>query len=312
MVPVSAPAAWALLCGLTFGTGLWLLVSMAPRLTRPRLVNRIAPYLVDVSSGARELVARRPADPLPLFGVLFTPVFTRARELLGGMLGGAATIQLRLRQAGSPLTVEAFRSHQLVWGLGGVAVGVLASVGIPSVTALGGVAVVGLCGALGVMAGDLLLQRAARGRLVRLTGELPTVLEFLTLSLSAGEGILDAVRRVARISRGELATELSSVVADVNAGMPFAASLTRLAAELRLPALSRSVEQITAALERGTPLADVLSAQSQDARDEAKRALLELAGKKEVAMMVPLVFLILPMTIIFAIFPGIFVLQFGF
>ena len=309
---MSAPAAWALLCGLGFGTGLWLLVSMTPRLARPRLVNRIAPYLVDVSSGAREMLARRPADPLPLFGVLLTPVFMRARELLGGILGGAATIQLRLRQAGSPLTVEAFRSHQLVWGLGGIAVGVLASVGIASVTIPGGVVIVGLCGAIGVVACDLLLQRSAKARMVRLTGELPTVLEFLTLSLSAGEGILDAVRRVARIGRGELTAELSSVVADVNAGMPFATSLTTLAAELRLPALSRCVEQITAALERGAPLAEVLSAQAHDARDEAKRALIELAGKKEVAMMIPLVFLILPLTIIFAIFPGIFVLQFGF
>jgi tight adherence protein C len=30
-----------------------------------------------------------------------------------------------------------------------------------------------------------------------------------------------------------------------------------------------------------------------------------------VAMLVPLVFLILPVTIVFAIYPGIFVLQFG-
>ncbi|MDQ1581930.1 MAG: tight adherence protein, partial [Microbacteriaceae bacterium] len=66
------------------------------------------------------------------------------------------------------------------------------------------------------------------------------------------------------------------------------------------------------ALERGTPLAEVLRAQAQDARDETKRALIELAGKKEVAMLVPLVFLILPVTVLFAIFPGIFVLQAGF
>jgi len=65
-------------------------------------------------------------------------------------------------------------------------------------------------------------------------------------------------------------------------------------------------------LERGTPLAEVLRAQAQDARDEAKRELLEVAGKKEVAMLVPLVFLILPITVIFAIFPGIAVLQMGF
>jgi tight adherence protein C len=71
------------------------------------------------------------------------------------------------------------------------------------------------------------------------------------------------------------------------------------------------VEQVTGALERGTPLAEVLRAQAQDSRDEAKRELLEVAGKKEVAMLVPLVFLILPVTILFAIFPGIFVLQLG-
>ena len=63
---------------------------------------------------------------------------------------------------------------------------------------------------------------------------------------------------------------------------------------------------------RGTPLAEILRAQAQDARDEAKRDLLETAGKKEVGMLVPLVFLILPITIVFAIYPGIFVLQLGF
>ena len=138
------------------------------------------------------------------------------------------------------------------------------------------------------------------------------MLEFLTLSLSAGEGVLDAVRRVSRISRGELAVELSGTVAAVNTGLPFGESLQKLAADLQLPPLTRAVEQIVGALERGTPLAEVLRAQAQDARDDAKRELLETAGKKEVAMLLPLVFLILPLTIFFAIFPGIYVLQLGF
>ena len=88
--------------------------------------------------------------------------------------------------------------------------------------------------------------------------------------------------------------------------------MTSLSDDLQLPAFSRCVEQIIGALERGTPLAEVLRAQAQDVRDDSKRVLLEVAGKKEVAMMVPLVFLILPTTIAFAIFPGIFVLQLGF
>ena len=142
--------------------------------------------------------------------------------------------------------------------------------------------------------------------------ELPTVLEFLTLRLSAGEGILDSIRRVSRVSRGELSRELATVTADVATGMPLAQTLSRLAADLELPPFTRCVEQLVGALERGTPLVEVLRAQAQDVRDDAKRDLLEVAGKKEVAMLVPLVFLILPTTIAFAVFPATLVLQMGF
>jgi tight adherence protein C len=247
--------------------------------------------------------------------MLFAPMLERARVLLGRLLGGASTIELRLRQSGSSLTVEAFRSRQLVWGLCGAVLGLLAVVAIsrsqPIVPTLQ-VLIVVLPAAGGVVLRDYLLQRAARARLERISNELPTILEFLTLSLSAGEGILDALRRVSRISHGALAGEFSDVVAGVNTGLPLGESLETMANGIRLPALSRCVEQITGALERGTPLSEVLRAQAQDGRDDAKRDLLEIAGKKEVAMLIPLVFLILPTTIAFAIFPGIFVLQMGF
>ena len=66
------------------------------------------------------------------------------------------------------------------------------------------------------------------------------------------------------------------------------------------------------ALERGTPLSQTLQAQAVDARDAAKRELLEAAGKKEISMLVPLVFGLLPTTVAFALWPGIYVLQVGF
>jgi tight adherence protein C len=312
---VTSLTAWAAVCGMALGLGLWSLASLLPRLGRPRLVSRVAPYLADVSPGARELLDRRTSDPLPVVGMLFAPMLERARVLLGRLLGGASTIELRLRQSGSSLTVEAFRSRQLVWGLCGAVLGLLAVVAIsrsqPIVPTLQ-VLIVVLPAAGGVVLRDYLLQRAARARLERISNELPTILEFLTLSLSAGEGILDALRRVSRISHGALAGEFSDVVAGVNTGLPLGESLETMANGIRLPALSRCVEQITGALERGTPLSEVLRAQAQDGRDDAKRDLLEIAGKKEVAMLIPLVFLILPTTIAFAIFPGIFVLQMGF
>jgi tight adherence protein C len=311
---MTAAMAWATLCGLALGVGLWALVSMTPRLSRPRLIDRVAPFVLDVSPAARELVARRPADPLPVLGFVFSPLVDSLRRALGVLLGGPDATAHRLRQAGSSLTVDAFRGGQLLWAAVGAAVGVAGAVGAGRSAALPVIALIGivaLFAAAGVALRDYALQREAKGRLARMVGELPTVLEFLTLSLSAGEGILDAVRRVSRVSSGELAGELSRVVADVNTGLPFAESLDRVARDLDLAPFTRFVEQVTGALDRGTPIVEVLRAQAQDSREDAKRRLLELAGRKEVAMLFPLVFLILPITIAFAIFPGIVVLRMG-
>jgi tight adherence protein C len=315
VVPVTAAGAWAIVCGLAFGLGLWMLVSLVPRLSRPRLANRVAPYLVDVSENARALLGSGAANPLPVLGSLFGPLLDRMRTVLVPLLGGSAAIGLRLRQSGSELSVEAFRSRQLAWTVGGVALGVVGAFALAQAEPVPfavHVVLVAVTGAVGFILCDRLLQRAAKARMTRMTAELPVVLEFLTLSLSAGEGILDSIRRIATTSRGELAAELGGVVAAVNSGAALAESLQRLADGIRLPALSRCVDQVVGALERGTPLAEVLRAQAQDTREQSKRDLLELAGKKEVAMMIPLVFLILPVTILFAVFPGIFVLQVGF
>ena len=52
-------------------------------------------------------------------------------------------------------------------------------------------------------------------------------------------------------------------------------------------------------------LAEVLRAQAADVREAGKRRLLEAGGRKEIAMMVPVVFLVLPVTVLFALFPGL-------
>lgn len=315
MVRVTTLLALAVPAGIVLGLGLWTLLGLVPRVGAPRLAARIAPYVADVSPAARELLDRRPAEPLPYLGGLLAPLGRRIRALLGAVFGGDDSVERRLRQAGWTMGVEALRGRQLLGGAAGAALGVLAAVGIARSTAvspllLGVIVAVGL--AIGILLPDQLLTRAARSRRDRIAAELPTVLEFLTLSLSAGEAVLDALRRVARASNGDLARELGVVVAQVNAGVPLAVALERCADELQLPALSRTVDQLVGALERGTPLVDVLRAQAQDSRDDAKRALLESAGRKEIAMMIPLVFGVLPVTVAFAIFPGIMVLRLGF
>lgn len=315
MVPVSPSVALGIALGATLGIGLWSLVSLVPRLNRPRLLYRVAPYLVDISPGARELLASRDTSPLPIVGTVFGPAFGWVRRALGGALGGTAAIRLRLRQGGLDSTVDAFRSRQLVFAITGTLAGTVIAVTVAqlqSVPVPAQLGIVLLGGISGIVLCDAVLARTASRRLARMTDELPTVLEFLTLSLSAGEGIPDAVRRIVRVSRGELAGELGAMMAAVGTGIPFSQSLRMLEDDLHLEPFTRAADQIIGALDRGTPLAEVLRAQAHDARDEAKRRLLESAGRKEVAMLVPLVFLILPVTIVFAIFPGIFVLRLGF
>jgi tight adherence protein C len=308
---MSTWGSWAVLCGLGLGVGLWLLLSMLPRLSRPSLALRVAPYVVDLSSDAREILDRRPVNPLPVFGMVFSPLLGPSRRILDRVVGGADLTERRLRQAAVPLTVEAFRLRQLVWGAIGGCLGAVVAVATDVVRPIPialQIAVVLLAVVGGILGRDAILQRQAAARSARMATELPTVLEFLTLSLSAGEGILDAIRRVSRISRGELASELATVTTAVAAGLPLADTLNTVAQKLEIPAFTRATEQLVGALERGTPLSDVLRAQAQDSRVESRRDLLEAAGKKEVAML----FLILPLTILFAVFPAIFVLQVGF
>jgi tight adherence protein C len=120
------------------------------------------------------------------------------------------------------------------------------------------------------------------------------------------------MRRVAAVSSGEFSLEFRRVVSDVGSGVPLSRALLELSDRIRVASLTRTVEQLTGALERGSPLADTLRAQASDARVEGKRRLLESAGRKEVAMLVPLVFLILPLSVAFAVLPGLLVLRTGF
>jgi tight adherence protein C len=312
---MSTTPAWGLVLGVLLGVGVWSVLAVLPRMGGPTLADRVAPYLVDVSEGARLFTVKRVVAPLPILGTLFAPVVHRLAELLGRIVGGNTVIQHRLNQAGSTATVHRYRAEQLGWAAGGFGAGVITSALGAANGSLPAVLLVAapVSGAFaGVIARDVVLKRSARARLARIAAELPTILEFLSLSLSAGEGILDSIRRVGRVGSGELSREFRSAVSAVHTGIPLGTALAELARRVDLPGLTRCVEQLSAALERGSPLADVLRAQAQDARDEAKRGLIEAAGKKEVAMLVPLVFLILPLSVLFAVFPGVFVLQSGF
>lgn len=307
MTLVMTDLAFAVVLGGAFGLGMCLLVSLAPRWGAPSLSRRIAPYLRDIADpqGITPISAMRVLDGEMLRGAL------QAR--MTALAGGSASIERRLHQAGWAMDAATFRGRQLAWTIVGVILGGAAVVALVLVgRGSGAVALLPpLAGVVAAVACDARLTHAARARIGRIQEELPTVLEFLALCLSAGEGILDSLRRVSDVGAGELTAELRGVVLSVGTGSSLPDALNRFSSRLEIPALSRSVDQLVAAIDRGAPLAHVLHSQALDAREDAKRGLIERAGRKEIYMLIPLVFLILPLSVLFAVFPGIFMLRLG-
>jgi len=153
------------------------------------------------------------------------------------------------------------------------------------------------------------LASQANKRRLCIEEQLPAVLDLLAFAVSAGEPVLLALRRISKSCTGPLVTELGKVVNSVNSGEGLLLALNQMSNQIESQSLNRATHSLELALERGTPLAQVLRAQASDARAHKLRMLLVLAGHKETSMMLPVVFLILPMIVAVALYPGMIALQ---
>ncbi|TQK69987.1 type II secretion system F family protein [Nocardioides sp. SLBN-35] len=299
------PAVTGALLGLVAGLGLALVATRAVAIRRPRLEDRVLPYVRDLTPARRTTT---PAGARSTATLLLGPLLRRAADGVERVVGGAPSVRRRLARSASSLSLHEFRVQQVQWGLVGFAIaaayGVLRTWTRPSSPLPLLLACVGAF-ACGVLLRDNRLSAQVRRREAAMLAEFPTVAELLALSVAAGEGPVGALDRVVRRSGGELSRELGDVLARVRTGEPVADAFDRLAATTGLSVVARFAHGIAVAIERGTPLADVLHAQAADVREAGRRELIEQASRKEIAMMVPVVFLVMPTTVLFAFWPGL-------
>ena len=269
---LSIVAGWSWLgagLGAMLAAGLLLFFVGLPVNRRPGLEDRLAPYLRDTARPSR-LLAARADNSLPGLLLILRPVLDDLGRGVERVLGGAASVRRRMQRAGLSPDVESFRAEQVVWGvvggLGGLVVATLmwlrdgGSVIVP-------VLIVFFAVATGIVARDQMLTMSANKRERQMLAEFPTVAELLALAVGAGEGAIGALERVCRLSHGQLAAELRQCLADARAGANLPVALQGLADRTGLASLARFVDGIVIAVERGTPLADVLRAQAQDVRE---------------------------------------------
>ena len=271
------------LLGLVAGSGL-LLVAAWLQARRPLSVGqRIAPYVV---GPPRSTSTNGPsADAWSTLLRILAPRRGRRRSLVGHEAAG--------------------------WGAGGAVAGVALGFVLQrdGTSPLGLTLLVAFGATSGVLLAGQVRARKTRRRRALIDEQLPTVAELLAFAVAAGESTLAALDRIARSLDCALADEIATVVADVRAGHPLEAALHGMSQRVGSPSVTRFVDGLLVALERGTPLAEILRAQAADARADERRRLLELAGRKDVAMLVPVVFLILPTVVLVALFPGISALR---
>ena len=296
------------LIGLVLSVGLVIsIVGFAGRRPLP-ISQRVAPYL-----GRRGDVAPRAsngslADDGSTLGAIYLPLVRDVVRFIDRNSATRSALERRLASAGMQMTVAEFRLQQLTWvvAAGGIGLGscLIFKASGHDFAVLPALIFVLISAGVGWLLRDYLLTRTVTRRRDYVRASLPGVAELLALAVASGESAHAALDRVGRTMHGPLADECARACDETSTGVGFIESLERMADRLDVVAVRRFVDGLSIAVSRGTPLADVLRAQAADARADRHRALLELAGRKEVLMLIPLVFLILPTVVLVALFPA--------
>lgn len=217
----------------------------------------------------------------------------------------------RLLAAGSTKSVHGFRLERVA---AGAAVGMLLAVALVALQAEAISAATVLASMLGAASGSGLWDRAltvqAGRRSTRMVAKLPLALDLLSIAVRSGESVEASMRRVGVcLDDTELGREFQRVGSDIRSGMSTVEALQNFAKGSSDHRLQRSARALALAIENGTPVASVLNAQASDVREAERRALLEAGGKREVWMLVPVVFFLLPALVLLVFYPSLVALD---
>ena len=143
--------------------------------------------------------------------------------------------------------------------------------------------------------------------------ELVIILQMISIMISAGESPMTALKYVSGRSDGYLPKLFNKSFEKYSTGVNLTQTLEFIAAATHSAQVRRLTNSIQIAVERGTPILDVLNNQILALNKQINLELLKKSGKSEIALLIPVVFLILPVSISFAIWPSLYGLnQAGF
>ncbi|MFN8039115.1 MAG: type II secretion system F family protein [Acidimicrobiales bacterium] len=261
--------------------GLVLVLAELPWFRRPRLVDRISPYVAGASRRSR----RSGRISASSFRDVAAPLARDVGDRLARLFGVGEALAARLDRVGSPLDSQAFRLRQLGWS-----VATFAGAGVACV-ALGPPAPLALLALLGApLLAFLVLEQqlatASADRQQRTLYELPVVAEQLGMLVSAGYSLGAAIDRVGRRGSGVCAEDLRRVAARIRHGLSEAAALQEWASRADVEALDRLVAVLSLNRE-ASDLGRLIGDEARSIRQEVHRRLLEAIERRSQQVWIP-------------------------
>ena len=141
-----------------------------------------------------------------------------------------------------------------------------------------------------------------------LLSEVPLQLELMAARLQNGENIYSVLESGSRAS-GKFGMALGRVSLRLRLGESLDAALEAMAREEASPLVTELSNKLRAGISKGTPMSKQLILMADSARTQFRVQQLKAAGRNELRMLVPLVFVILPVTVAFAVLPSLGLIQ---
>jgi Flp pilus assembly protein TadB len=153
-----------------------------------------------------------------------------------------------------------------------------------------------------------LLQVITRSQMnySELNQELAKILQMLAIMISAGESPVTALRYISQRSSGKLALLIKTSLGNYEQNGNLYKTLEFVSSATNSAQVRRLLNAVRISAERGSPMLDTLQNQVRSLNKEIKVNLLNRAGKSEIVLLIPVVFLILPTSILFAVWPSIY------
>lgn len=156
------------------------------------------------------------------------------------------------------------------------------------------------------------IPHLAKSNQLTLLMEIPEFCSVLWFLISAGHNLEQALRITLSKTSGQVSDEFMAVIQNVDFGGIVQLELENLSQKTKNPWIRELATKLSVASLNGSLLADQLAEFMHSVSTQLRSELLDKAAKSETKMMIPLVFIILPITVVFALYPSVVIIQQSF